>query len=186
MEGSIMELSAYRYSKALEDITASEVHFNKETFMNKKNLTVLIVMTVLSCLNFYGCSKKDAMSESTYDVNNFNDAYISVVGSSVTSESISVTVSYTGINTGLLGKWFIIEICQDNKWYEIPLIIQNYDVDGEAYPIGASSSRTMDYDWQYLYGSLPEGQYRIITRITDFIKAGDFKEYYLAAPFSIN
>jgi len=118
-------------------------------------------------------------------VNTFKGASLSVVEDSVTNKSISVKVIYAGKNTGLLGSWFSIEIYKYGKWYILPYIKDNLSFDSIAYPIDESGFRIMDYNWNYMYHTLPSGQYRIITKILDFVEAGNFNEYYLAAEFNI-
>jgi hypothetical protein len=40
-------------------------------------------------------------------------------------------------------------------------------------------------DWEWLYGSLDSGDYRIAKDILGFRAAGDYDKFYLAAEFSI-
>ena len=41
-------------------------------------------------------------------------------------------------------------------------------------------------DWNWLYGDLDTGEYRIVKKILDFRDTGDFDEYNLAAEFTID
>lgn len=60
MEGSIKELSAYRYSKALEDITASEVMLKESLYkisINRSYYAIFHAMRAITALSGYDSSK---------------------------------------------------------------------------------------------------------------------------------
>ncbi len=60
MEGSIKELSAYRYSKALEDITASEVMLKESLYkvsINRSYYAIFHTMSAITALAGYDSSK---------------------------------------------------------------------------------------------------------------------------------
>lgn len=60
MEGSIKELSAYRYSKALEDITASEVMLKESLYkvsINRSYYAIFHAMRAITALAGYDSSK---------------------------------------------------------------------------------------------------------------------------------
>ncbi len=164
--------------------------------VQKKATIILFLIIVSGSLIACGKNKNEnnvnsildentTLEGSTYSVNNFKDASISVVKDSITNRSISVKVSYTGDNTGILGSWFSVEIYKDDQWCIIPYIDDNLAFHDMAYPIDETGFRIMDYDWNVMYQALPSGQYRIITRILDFIEPGNFKDYYLATEFKI-
>lgn len=60
MEGSIKELSAYRFSKALEDITASEVMLKESLYkvsINRFYYAIFHAMRAITALSGYDSSK---------------------------------------------------------------------------------------------------------------------------------
>lgn len=60
MEGSIKELSAYRYSKALEDLTASEVMLKEALYkvsINRSYYAIFHAMRSITALDGYDSSK---------------------------------------------------------------------------------------------------------------------------------
>lgn len=165
--------------------------------MKQKKATIILFLIIVSG-SLIACGKNKnenntnsnldentTLERSTYIVNTFKDASISVVKDSITNRSISVKVSYTGDNTGTLVEWFSVEIYKDDQWCIIPYIDDNLSYSDIAYPINETGFRIMDYDWNVMYQALPSGQYRIITRILDFIEPGNFKDYYLATEFKI-
>jgi hypothetical protein len=166
--------------------------------MNIRNRIVMIItLIILSGIFICACGNEKEtkkisitdenkiLDESTYSVNTFKDASITIVEDSITDKSISVKIAYTGKYTGTLGSWFSVEIYRDGKWYKIPYIKDNIDFNDEAYPIDETGFRIMDYEWNDMYRALPAGKYRVITIILDFVEPGNFKDYYLAAEFNI-
>jgi hypothetical protein len=41
-------------------------------------------------------------------------------------------------------------------------------------------------DWEWLYGNLDNGEYRIVKNVLDFKAPGDFDTHYLAAEFRVD
>ena len=86
----------------------------------------------------------------------------------------------------IYGEDFILEKEIDEKWYELPVIIDGeYGFNDIAYEITFEGGPDWDVDWQWLYGELEEGHYRIIKEISNFKENGDYEKYYLSAEFDI-
>ncbi len=72
------------------------------------------------------------------------------------------------------GEWVAVEMVQDNiGWDDMALLIQ---MDG-------STEWTIDWDW--IYGVLPAGSYRIGKEILDFRATGDYDTHTYYAEFEI-
>lgn len=109
-------------------------------------------------------------------------------GLSVTVEDITengLKLKFTqsgGSPTGELetGTDYYIEYNNDGIWEEVEPVIDSYGWDSLAYKIKADGETTFDIDWEWLYGSLKEGQYRLVKSVMDFRDTGDFDEklYY--------
>ena len=116
-------------------------------------------------------------------------------GITLTAENItptSATIRCTqsgGEPTGELhtGSWYILENwTQENGWKQMPYII-----DGEigwndiAWIISMEDTVEWEVNWEWLYGELPAGKYRIGKIITDFRESGDYDEEIVYAGFII-
>ena len=72
-------------------------------------------------------------------------------------------------------------------WYKVPVTIDgDYGFNCIGYDLSPGDCREWAVDWNWLYGSLESGKYRIIKDILDFRGTGDYDTYYLAAEFTIN
>ena len=130
-----------------------------------------------------------------------NDSYTDVAvgdetwGVTLTAENVtptSLTIKCTqsgGEPTGELhtGSWYILENwTQENGWMEMPYII-----DGEigwedvAWVVPMNDTCKWEINWEWLYGKLPDGKYRIGKEITDFRATGDYDNTVYFVEFEI-
>ena len=82
------------------------------------------------------------------------------------------------------GAWFTIQREIAGAWYDLAPIAEVawYQI---AYNVPAGETTVLPVTWEYLYGELPTGEYRIVISIQDWRAPGDFDTYYLADEFEI-
>ena len=68
----------------------------------------------------------------------------------------------------MFGSEYTLEKWVDGSWEPVEMLPQEYDVawTTEAYLIGQNSTAPFQVDWEWLYGQLPPGQYRIGKGVT--------------------
>ena len=104
---------------------------------------------------------------------------VSLTVENLTSSGATIKcIQSGGEPTGELhtGSWYILENwTQENGWKEMP-----YVIDGEigwndiAWIIPMEDTVELEVNWEWLYGKLPVGKYRIGKSITDFRETGDY------------
>ena len=74
------------------------------------------------------------------------------------------------------GSWYILENwTHENGWKEMPYIIDGeIGWDDIAWIIPMNDTIELEVNWEWLYGKLPVGKYRIGKSITDFRESGDY------------
>lgn len=84
------------------------------------------------------------------------------------------------------GSMYWLEQLADGKWRSVEYAEQEYNVawTQEAYLIPGEGS-TKEVDWEWLYGELPPGQYRLLKEVMDFRETGDYDSYRYCAEFEI-
>lgn len=108
----------------------------------------------------------------------------------VSNKSATIVFSQNGGTvTGELqtGEAFYIEKMHGNKWIPVdtkPCI--DYAFYMTAFRILKGGSFEHKTDWEWLYGELPAGKYRIIKEVMDFRKTADFDKQFYYAYFEIN
>ena len=70
-------------------------------------------------------------------------------------------------------------------WEDVPTIIEDYGWPAEAYMDARDDVPEFEYNWEWLYGELPAGEYRIGKVITNFRATGDYDEEMLYADFIV-
>lgn len=91
-----------------------------------------------------------------------------------------------GEPTGRLqtGTQFFIEEQVNGDWQEVKSI-EDIVWTAEALVIEEDGYTTMSIDWSFIYGTLPNGKYRIGKDVDDFRASGDYDIYTYYAEFEI-
>ena len=83
------------------------------------------------------------------------------------------------------GEDYVIEVQKNNTWEPVPVIIENYAFNQPAYLIIPNDTSEQEICWDWLYGTLKPGNYRIKKTVSDFRGTGDYDNYTLCANFLI-
>ena len=115
---------------------------------------------------------------------------ITLEAKDITPVGLTIRCTQSGGNpTGELntGSWYIVEnLTQENGWKEVDYVIKdNIGWTMEAWLIPANSTSEWEVDWEWLYGKLPVGKYRIGKEIMDFRETGDYDKAIYYAKFEI-
>ncbi len=124
-----------------------------------------------------------------------NETIEETFGITLTAENITPTSAIIkctqsgGKPTGELhtGSWYVLENwTQEHGWKEMP-----YVIDGEigwndiAWIIPVEDMVEWEINWEWLYGAVPKGKYRIGKEITDFRETGDYDNAVYFVEFEI-
>jgi hypothetical protein len=84
------------------------------------------------------------------------------------------------------GDPFLLEKKMHGKWYQVPIEMEeNYGFNDIGYELDAAGRSEWEVDWEWLYGSLDSGEYRIVKDLLDVREPGDYNTHYLTAEFTI-
>ena len=86
----------------------------------------------------------------------------------------------------MFGEDFVIEVLKDGEWEKVPTSIESYGFDAIAIMVKSGDTVERELDWEWLYGELEPGEYRIGKSVNDFIESGNFDKYMVYAHFIIN
>ncbi|MCI9337017.1 MAG: hypothetical protein HFH93_05660 [Lachnospiraceae bacterium] len=85
------------------------------------------------------------------------------------------------------GDDFSIEVKKDGKWEEAPIVVEgDYGFHDIAYTIFTNDTTRRELSWEWLYGELTPGEYRIRKKVMDFRGTGDYDQYEIYAYFILN
>ena len=85
------------------------------------------------------------------------------------------------------GSWYVLQKwTQENGWEEMPYIIDGEIAwTSEAWTIPMDNTCEWEVDWEWLYGTVPNGKYRIGKEIMDFIPSRDYEREVCFIEFEI-
>lgn len=92
-----------------------------------------------------------------------------------------------GTSDGLeFGEDFALQVEKNGKWENVPTILKEYGVKSIAYKIQSNKTTERAIQWNWLYGSLSPGIYRISKSILDIRLNSGPVNYKVYAKFKIN
>lgn len=150
----------------------------------------IVALTLLTCL-LVGCQQADKTAkndQSTVELIQTDDSWgIALSSTDVSNTGLTLICSQNGGEiTGELqtGEKYWIEEKVDGKWQELSTPEKPIWQD-EAYIIKTQNLTQWDIQWSDLYGTLPQGEYRIGKEIQDFRGGSDYDEKAYYAEFVI-
>lgn len=100
--------------------------------------------------------------ESTYVVTYVENVNISI--SNISPTGATITIKDTNNKPYTYGEWYVIEKQINDKWYKVDTIIDNYGFTSIGYTPNKNNELKIIIDWEWLYGKLTLGNYRILKK----------------------
>lgn len=119
-------------------------------------------------------------------VNDLNGVVMTIKKETVSSTGLTVVFENSSSKQCIYGEYFCLEKNIDGGWYQVPIVIDNYGFDDIGYELAAGDNREWTVEWDWLYGSLKSGEYRLVKDVLDFRNTGEYDTYYLAAKFTVS
>ncbi|MGM8216599.1 immunoglobulin-like domain-containing protein [Bacillaceae bacterium W0354] len=112
---------------------------------------------------------------------------MTVVEGTVSPTGLTVLIEINSDKQCIYGEYFMLEKKIEGEWYQVPIEFEdNYGFNDIGYELNPSDIGEWIVDWDWLYGSLDPGEYRIVKDISDFREPGDYDKYNLAAEFTVD
>ena len=173
------ELTQYRYCYTLRG-TMPNVSTESEwiVFSNDKNLDFDRVAKSL-----YSSNSKDSLDIYTVPLLPEDTWGIRMTAVNVAATGLTLRLEqFGGSPTGELqtGERFSLEQNIDGQWEVVATKFLDFAWNDIAYSIPKNDVTELQVDWEWLYGEIPSGSYRISKQIDDVRAAGNFdsKDYY--------
>lgn len=98
-----------------------------------------------------------------YEATEVENVSISISDISLTGATI--TIKDTNLEPYVYGEWYKLEKEINGKWYEVETIIKDYGFNSIAYLPDNNDEITFVMNWEWLYGKLSLGSYRILKEV---------------------
>lgn len=152
------------------------------------------ILTLVCALAFTGCTlNENEAIDNNKDISNTITSHdnwgITLYAAKVTPKGLTIVCEQSGgenvaeLNTG---SYYVIQR-YDEEWTDIEYLPQEYVITwtSEAWIITKDGSDSWDVDWEWLYGKLPVGRYRIGKEFINFRGTGDYDKEILYTYFEI-
>ena len=143
----------------------------------------MIFFSLVFAVLLSACAPKVAETPSAADMP--DGISIKVDTESITPEGASFILFHPTEMNIQYGDAYKLQKLQDSQWEDIPTVIENYAFHTIAYELPKNTPVELEIDWEWLYGSLPAGEYRLMKECMDFRAPGDFDTYTISAAFIV-
>ena len=150
-------------------------------------LAVIAVIFVSVCLLTSPKNQEEAPPEEELSWN------LKMKVSDVTSTGLTVEFIQQGPFKGYdraelqFGSHYTLQRQENGQWVDVEMLPQEHDIGWtmEAYIIKRDDTTRQHIDWEWLYGALPTGHYRIGKTVSLFRSAGNYDEQIFYAEFVV-
>lgn len=102
---------------------------------------------------------------------------VSINITNVSSSGATVVIKDTNKNPYKYEEWYEIETKINNKWVKVNPVIKDYGFNLVEYNVNENNEVEFIIDWEWLYGKLEPGNYRLLKHIDN---------KYIGVEFSID
>lgn len=123
----------------------------KSKLIQKSIFMFVLLTAMLLCV--VGCNNNTTVP---------NEIELSLKEDTLTPTSITLVITNnSNAYDFVYGEDYGIETYTNHEWNEVPAL-KDHVVYTIAYTIHPNSSKDMEIDWEWIYGELPKGNYRIV------------------------
>ena len=124
----------------------------------KKFIIFLFTLTILT-----GCVGQSAQPTQTQQTTPVENVTIQISNISPTGATFILTDTNT--EPYVYGEWYKIQHLTDGGWQDVPPVIDNYGFHEIGYLPNDKGEVTFIINWEWLYGTLPAGTYRMFKQV---------------------
>ena len=129
----------------------------------------------------------DSSAEGVIVDEGFPDWGLTLSVKDVTESGLTLVCTQSGGElTGELqtGSDYKLKVLKE-AWEDVPPIIEDYGWTTEAYMVTKNDVTEFEIKWEWLYGKLPAGTYRLVKGFTGFRESGDYGNFAYWIEFKI-
>lgn len=115
-------------------------------------------------------------------INDLDGVSMIIKDNTLTRKGATVIITDTSDRENIYGESYRIDKKDNGKWIELEPIIENHAFTSIGYSVDENNKLELDIDWEWLYGELKNGEYRIVK---DTSEAGEGTSHYITVEFVI-
>ncbi len=133
-----------------------------------------IFVCIILCLCLTGCGNNTAEDQDviTYEISEI--ANITMTIDNVTPTGATILITDNTGEENVYGEWYRIEKFENETWQEVEVVAENPVFTAIGYLLDENNQLELQVNWDWLYGSLNSGRYRLIKEINHKYIAVEF------------
>ena len=133
-----------------------------------------IFVCIILCLCLTGCGNNTAKDQDviTYEISEI--ANITMTIDNVTPTGATILITDNTGEENVYGEWYRIEKFENETWQEVEVVTENPVFTSIGYLLDENNQLELQVNWDWLYGSLNSGRYRLIKEINHKYIAVEF------------
>ena len=124
----------------------------------KKLIVFLFVFSLLT-----GCGERPTQPTQTQQTTPVENVTIQI--SDISPTGATVILTDTNTEPYVYGEWYKIQRKTEGGWQDVPPVIDNYGFHEIGYLPNDKGEVTFVINWEWLYGTLPAGTYRMFKQV---------------------
>ena len=145
---------------------------------------IALILSVLLTLTLFGCAEKTSDTSDVFETDIWG---ITLSAENVTPSGMTLKIIQSGGEfKGELeySTDFILEIRQNQEWVAVETE-KNIAWESIAYSLPENQTTKRDINWNFIYGELPAGHYRLCKEFMDFKDTGKYTTRTYYAEFTL-
>ena len=123
----------------------------------KKRIVFLFVLAILT-----GCAEQPIPSTQIQQTQVEN---VTIQISDISPSGATLVITDTNPEPYVYGEWFKLQKEVNGQWQDVPPVVDNYGFHEIGYLPNDKGEVTFVINWEWLYGKLPAGTYRIFKEV---------------------
>lgn len=150
----------------------------------------VIIILFIGGLMTLSVSNHEVLSDleetSYFEVNELDGVNMMVIDETVSPTGLTLLFENETDTEFTYGEEYLLEMLIEDEWYEVPAPSdEDFAFESIGYLLTENDSEELDVDWEWLFGTLEPGEYRIVKEVLDVIEPGNFEAFPLSAEFTI-
>lgn len=123
---------------------------------------------IITISHQYKQSKFACPIDKVYELNNAKGVSMTIKEGTLTKTGATIIIKDISNKNNTFGEEYRIDKYENNEWKELDVVVKgNYGWNDIGYHVGKNNKLELTIDWEWLYGKLESGKYRLVKNSLD-------------------
>ena len=131
----------------------------------KKIISTFLLIVLIFTLT--GCGI-NAVIKSDAELNELEDVSMTIKEGTLNRDGATIIITDTSDDDNMYGESYRIDKKVNDTWEEKDIVVKgNYGWNSIGYRVDENDKLEMDINWKWLYGTLEDGEYRLVKNVLE-------------------